>query len=553
MRADWEGVYFDGRVTVRQAARVRVLAEGLEVVLDGGHPLRWAYRDLVQTQGFYAGEQVRLEPRGGAAGALVVPDPGILTAIRQAAGPAARHLHAPARRWLRGPGAAAAAVAVAGLAALLYLQGIPAMAAAVAPRVPVSWEERVGQAVVDYMVPEDARCADVARTRALDAIVATLASTVPASPYRFRVVVADFAMVNALAAPGGHIIVFRGLLERTESAEEMAGVLAHELQHVLRRHVARAVVQHTSTGLVLGALTGDASGLVALEAARALGTLHYSRQHELEADAEGLRMLVAAGIDPQGMIAFFDGLRKSAPQKDAEPQPGLLRYLATHPGDDERIARLTALAASVRQPATKLLPAFDWADVRTACGKTPAPAAAPAAPAASGPVYLVPVGDVAPDRLDRLERYYSDRFGLRIERLPAVPVEAAFLDATRGQLVAEDVAAAIRRQHDRQAGDPQATLIGLVGGDMHVRESRDAWAFAYRDSGRVAVVSSARMDPASWGLRADPDLLEERLRKMVSRQIGHLHFHLGQSDDRGSVMFGPIARLDDLDDLAEDF
>jgi predicted Zn-dependent protease len=553
MRADWEGVYFDGRVTVRQPARVRVQAEGLEVVLEGGDTFHWAYRDLVQTQGFYAGEQVRLEPRGGAGGVLVVLDSAILTAIRRAAGPVARHVHAPERRWVRGPGAAAAGVAVIGLAALLYLQGIPAMAAAVAPHVPVSWEERVGQAVVDYMAPESARCTDVARTRALDAIVATLASTVPASPYRFRVVVADYAVVNAVAAPGGHIIVFRGLLERTESAEELAGVLAHELQHVVRRHVARAVVQHTSTGLVLGALAGDASGLVALEAARALGTLHYSRQHELEADAEGLRMLVAAGIDPQGMIAFFDGLRKNAPQEETERESGFLGYLATHPGDHERVARLTALAASLRRPTQKLLPAYDWADVRTVCGKAPASRAAPAVPEASGPVYLAPVGDVAPERLDRLERYYSDRFGLRIERLPAVPLEAAFLDATRGQLVAEDVAAAIRRQHGRQAQDPQATLIGLVAGDMYIRESPGGWAFAYRDAGRVAVVSSARLDPASSGLRADPDLLEERLRKMVSQQIGHLHFHLKETTDRGSVMFGPIARLDDLDDAGEDF
>src|SRR5262249_21617104 len=157
------------------------------------------------------------------------------------------------------------------------------------------------------------------------------------------------------------------------------------------------------------------------EAARALGTLHYSRQHELEADAEGLRMLVAAGIDPQGMIAFFDGLRKHAPPEEAEQESGFLGYLATHPGDEERVARLTTLAASLRQPAQKLLPAYDWADVRMACGKPAAARAAAAVPEASGPVYLVPVGDVTPERLDQLERYYSDRFGLRVERLAAVP------------------------------------------------------------------------------------------------------------------------------------
>ena len=92
----------------------------------------------------------------------------------------------------------------------------------------------------------------------------------------------------------------------------MAGVLAHEIQHVAQRHATRALVRQASTGLLLAAMTGDASGVFVygVEAARTLGTLRYSRQAEEEADLEGLRLLVAAGIEPAGMVTFFESLRR---------------------------------------------------------------------------------------------------------------------------------------------------------------------------------------------------------------------------------------------------
>ena len=79
-------------------------------------------------------------------------------------------------------------------------------------------------------------------------------------------------------------------------------MVAHELQHVLRRHTTRAVIQDASTGLLLMALTGDVTGPLAygLQTARTLGELRYSRRAEDEADTEGMKMLLAARIDPAG-------------------------------------------------------------------------------------------------------------------------------------------------------------------------------------------------------------------------------------------------------------
>ena len=117
--------------------------------------------------------------------------------------------------------------------------GIPAAAAILAAHVPVSWEERLGQAAVEQLTASRRRCVDPEREAAIDAIVKLLLAPRPSVPYTFRVTVVDDQTVNAFAVPGGQVILLRGLLERTRTPEELAGVLAHELQHVLQRHATR--------------------------------------------------------------------------------------------------------------------------------------------------------------------------------------------------------------------------------------------------------------------------------------------------------------------------
>src|SRR5207244_7577123 len=175
-----------------------------------------------------------------------------------------------------------------------------------------------------------------------------------------RVTIVDHPAVNAFAAPGGHIVVLRGLLERTRTPEELAGVLAHEIQHVYHRHPTRLVVQHTSAGLLAAAVAGDVSALMAysLEAARILGTLRYSRQYEAEADAAGLRMLATARVDPRGLSSFLGQLVPA--EKGAPPA---LAYFASHPATAERITTLQRLAAEVRDTPTPIVTSRDWKDI----------------------------------------------------------------------------------------------------------------------------------------------------------------------------------------------
>jgi predicted Zn-dependent protease len=178
------------------------------------------------------------------------------------------------------------------------------------------------------------------------------------------VIVVDDWTVNAFAVPGGQVVLLRGLLERSRTPEELAGVLAHELQHVLQRHATRLLLQHASTGLLVVAISGDITGAMAygIESARVLGTLRYSRQLESEADVEGLRMLLAADVDPRGMIAFFETLR--ATERGA---PTTTRYLASHPLAADRVETLKRLAAAHTKEFRSLLPGRDWTDLRQVC------------------------------------------------------------------------------------------------------------------------------------------------------------------------------------------
>ena len=367
MRTDWDGHYLDGRAPVRRPARLRLTRTGIEVAPEGGEIVFWPYAEVRQTQGWHAGEEVRLERGADLPETIVVADPAFLTDLREIAQTPGLRFHDPRRRGRRVAYTAVAAVAIVAICAALYLWGIPAAAEVVAARVPISWEENLGRTAVESMVPADKVCRESEGQRALESLVATLAAAGPPSGYTFRIEVIDTKTVNAFAAPGGYIVVLRGLIDEARRPEELAGVLAHEMEHVLRRHSTKALVQHVSTGLLITALTGDVTGAMAygLESARVLGQLRYSRTAEAEADERGIKLVIAAGLDPTGMIDFFETLER----KGKDPA-GLLKYLSSHPGSADRATRLRQLAAGAPPPRRAALEPSDWAAVRAICKKT---------------------------------------------------------------------------------------------------------------------------------------------------------------------------------------
>jgi len=359
---EWRGFYLDGRTAARHAAAVQISAAGLTFRLDDGSTHFWLYEQMRQTQGFYAGEQLRFEKNGDPPEALLLTDMDFLSALHKIVPGVSRRFHHPERRSLRRSLTAFAALGAVLVGAGLYFWAIPAAARIAAARVPVSWEESLGQNVVDQLVPADIRCSDPETNRIVADITARL-SAAAASPYTFRVAVARAPVVNAFAAPGGHVVVFQGLIEQTRRPEELAGVLAHEFEHVIQKHTTRMLFQQTTAGLMLSALTGDVSGAVVFgaSAAHALGALSYNRAMEAEADIEGIKLLAAAGIDPAAMIDFFEILKTKSGE-----MPEALAYLSSHPATAQRIASLRSMRLRVK-PAKPLLSQQKWDQLKTNC------------------------------------------------------------------------------------------------------------------------------------------------------------------------------------------
>jgi predicted Zn-dependent protease len=362
VKVEWDGIYFDGQSAQRHRVTVRPVTDGLHITLDDGTAFSWPYSEVRQAQGVYRGQQVRLE-RSATPEALVISDPDFLTALTQSASGSGRRFRRPLRAsaWVTQTLlAGTAAILVTGT---LYLWGIPTLADHVAARVPARWEAHLGQTVVEEITRQTEQCGDPRLAAALGEITATLTRTWTPSPYTFHVTVVDVPVINALAAPGGYIVVYRGLLEKTQAPEELAGVLAHEMQHVLHRDATKALVREMSVQALLTVATGGAGAMTPLQAAGILARLRYSREAEAAADRDGMKMMEAAHLDPQGMIHIYETLKKEGGQA-----PRAVAYLSTHPDIDSRIAELRRLAQGATYPPVSLLPGVRWETIAHACG-----------------------------------------------------------------------------------------------------------------------------------------------------------------------------------------
>jgi Zn-dependent protease with chaperone function len=183
---------------------------------------------------------------------------------------------------------------------------------------------------------------DDPRAAPVQALVDRLSAHWSDHPYSFRVGVLDESDPNALALPGGAILVTSGLIEQVQSENELALVLGHELGHYHARDHLRGLGRALAFQLVLGALGGEqvVSGLAGIGGA--LAQRGFDRRQESEADAFGLALVHAEYGHVAGAGDFFARLAEQS--GDAEAGDPLAGYLATHPLHADRAAALRAEA-----------------------------------------------------------------------------------------------------------------------------------------------------------------------------------------------------------------
>jgi beta-barrel assembly-enhancing protease len=178
------------------------------------------------------------------------------------------------------------------------------------------------------------------------------------SRYRYRWYVSDEREINAYALPGGIVVVNAGMIEAAASAEELAGVLAHEVQHIEHRHALQQMIHAAGWAAVLAVALGDVSAITAI-ALHQLGNLRNSRELEAQADTEGMKALARAGIPLEGMASLFRRL-----QAEHEGRGGGIGLLSSHPATAQRIADLEQLAGSLRCDCRPL--EVDWPGIQGA-------------------------------------------------------------------------------------------------------------------------------------------------------------------------------------------
>jgi Zn-dependent protease with chaperone function len=355
--------YFDGLRPLRRVAALQLDAEALLLSIDGGPVFRWNYQSI-RYDGL-DGPRLRLhrEESGAHTGEVLELEQGLFADALMARCPSLSGAAAERRRT-RTRVLGWSLAAIVSLGALVFY-GVPALASRLAVLVPWTTEVSIGTAVEGQILREMSQgapriCsarADSPGTRALRTMTERLSAHANL-PGPVDVKVLDSRVENAFALPGGKIVFMRALIEKAQSPDEVAGVLAHEMGHVANRDAMRGLIHAGGVSFLIGTLLGDFTGAGALViASRFLLTSRHSRSVETEADLFAIDVMAKAGGDVRALGGF---LRRVA-QTPGERQ---LELLLTHPVTEDRVAEIERRAVP---PVRPILSQQEWLALRNIC------------------------------------------------------------------------------------------------------------------------------------------------------------------------------------------
>ncbi len=342
--ASLDGIHYDGRQPVGVKATLSIF--GTEVTLVGPEAAQhYRLPDLqVSPRIAHADRFVRF-PDGGE---LQCPDSALLDMVPQES---SEGLIA----WLE----AKVVVAVLGIGAVIvamlagYFYGLPRLAEHIAARVPVETERAIGEQGLAWLDGQKwlqpttvSQSVQIAVLQDFDALRRGLAQE---SHYRLEFRNAPKLGANALALPGGTIVITDALVHLAKSHEELAAVLAHEIGHIEKRHTLRLMLQNSMVVLVAATVVGDAATLGVAGVPAVLAQAKYSREFESEADEFAFALLKQRGISPESFAKIMLRMAQQD-QKSKSKQPA--GFLSTHPLTKDRIERAREAARNISDVPT---------------------------------------------------------------------------------------------------------------------------------------------------------------------------------------------------------
>lgn len=221
--------------------------------------------------------------------------------------------------------------------------GVPVAAKTVAKNLPENIERKIGEqalARLDEWHFSQSETDDATHT-ALSKLLLQLTRH-SAGNYRYRLLLRDSRQMgaNALALPGGMIVITDALLQLAENDEQILAVLAHEMGHIEHQHGLRSVLQDSLTALVMAGLLGDITSVTSLSVAlpTILVESRYSRQFELEADRFAVELLARENVPAEYLVQILTLLEQSHGSSDE------FDYISSHPATNERIGAIVESA-----------------------------------------------------------------------------------------------------------------------------------------------------------------------------------------------------------------
>ena len=370
-KLQFAGSLFDGRSSQKHLVDVELTPQEIILKAPGDKPIRWAYPQLrwaADTSPFHI-EHCAEGDEG--LETLVVDDPDFYRSVLEIAPKSfsSRENESKFNWKLYSVG-----ILVLIFSAYVFIKTVPSfLADQMVEKIPIEWEVTVGQSILK-MLPV-AQKPDPEVLKVLQDTVDFLKQSLPGNPYDLKVYILPLEQVNALALPGGPTVIFEGLIDKAESPEELAGVLAHEIQHILLRHSTRGILRNLAKSMLVTLFLGDVNSVMEgiVQLAGQLETLGLSREMEAEADQKGMELILAANIDPHGMIRIFKKLmqedfsQKKLPKgKPVSEENDLSSYFSTHPSSQNRLARLEKQMRSHENRIwTPLFPNLDWNEIKS--------------------------------------------------------------------------------------------------------------------------------------------------------------------------------------------
>lgn len=499
------GSLSDGRTAAAVAVRARLGEAGLEILPAGERraALVWPYAELQSSVPLKSNAPdvlLSLKPNGSQT--LFVANP----AFSQELLARASGLSATRQRLLGlRPGIATVAIVAALAATVRFLDLHPAQT--IARMLPQQTREAMGRSVVAQLTGHMKQCDSGPGRIALDRLASRLVkASGNAAPV--RVVMIDWALVNAFATPGGQIIMTRGLVQKAGSPDEVAGVLAHEIGHTIELHpeagLVRAMGLSAAAQLIFAGTAGTATNIGLL-----LTQLRYTRVAEREADGHAVRILKQAGISAKGFGDFFERLEpkltnpaaKTDDDKKDERKVSLgsrifaSEILRSHPLTTDRLALVRAQPAYASTPA---LSTEDWQALREMCGATVI-APRPASPSAADRPTTARPGTPSPSP--------SPRPPAPAPTPQATDADRDIAEATKAlEANAEDVAALQRRarayskkgQHAEAVTDyTKATQLRPADANLQIGRGGAHYSLRQYELALVAYDEAIRLDASN--------------------------------------------------------